>query len=234
MIKTALQYLVDLGKVKTLEIDDQQYSTTQLYHIKLPLPAALEVQSLTGIVDYIQSSFDYCVDAMLVHVLAHDHVELLSPLFSTGQRYTYMTARAFASNFKFSQWYTLESFNIGLQSCFVRTDDINQILRVVGNIKDSAVRQYGDDGVTQQVTAKTGIASVEDVPVPNPVVLAPYRTFLEVEQPESRFVFRMRQGSQGPECALFEADGGAWVLEAMTRVKAYLMDKLGADIPVIG
>jgi hypothetical protein len=189
---------------------------------------------LTALVDYVQSAFDYNFDAMMVHIVAHDRVELLSPLYSTGQRHTYMSAKAFASNFRFSQWYSLETFNIGLQACFVRTDDVVSILRVIGNIKDATIRQFGDDGVTQQVTAKTGIASVEDVPVPNPVGLAPYRTFLEVEQPASKFVFRMRQGSQGPECALFEADGGAWQLEAMARVKAYLSDKLGTDLPVIG
>lgn len=239
MIKAALQYLIDLGKVETLEIEEQQYSTTPLYHIKHPSPAAIEVQSLTALVDYVESEFDYTygksVGAMMVHVEAHDSVKLLSQLYATGQRHTYMSAKAFIPEFRFSQWHSLETFNVHLQSCFLRTDDTDKILRVVGNIKDSTIRQFGDDGVTQQVTAKTGLASVEDVAVPNPVILVPYRTFLEVEQPLSRFVFRMRQGPNGPECALFEADGGAWQLEAMSWVKAYLVKNLeGSNIPVIG
>jgi hypothetical protein len=123
---------------------------------------------------------------------------------------------------------------IFLPSCFVENNDKAKILKIVGNIKDKAVRQYGDDGITQQVTAKTGLALVEDVPVPNPVMLAPFRTFMEVEQPESKFVFRMKRGDDGPECALFEADGGAWKLEAMKRIKAYLQAELdGTGIAII-
>ncbi len=116
----------------------------------------------------------------------------------------------------------------------MENNDKAKILKIVGNIKDKAVRQYGDDGITQQVTAKTGLALVEDVPVPNPVMLAPFRTFMEVEQPESKFVFRMKRGDDGPECALFEADGGAWKLEAMKRIKAYLQAELdGTGIAII-
>lgn len=61
--------------------------------------------------------------------------------------------------------------------------------------------------------------------IPNPVVLKPYRTFLEVDQPESAFIFRMKEG-HGVECAIFEADGGAWMMEAMQNIKAYLEKEL--------
>ncbi|MEB9776454.1 hypothetical protein P4K25_31445, partial [Bacillus cereus] len=63
--------------------------------------------------------------------------------------------------------------------------------------------------------------------VPNPVQLSPYRTFVEVEQPESKFVFRMREGAR---CGLFEADGGAWKLEAMNNIKEYLKEALAQEI----
>ncbi|MNW60692.1 hypothetical protein D3C74_386970 [compost metagenome] len=88
-------------------------------------------------------------------------------------------------------------------------------------------------GMTQSVVAKTGVATVEDVKVPNPVLLAPYRTFVEVEQPESSFVFRMKDG---PSAALFEADGGAWrndvianVLTPSNRWTVKPLKKFGAD-----
>ena len=57
------------------------------------------------------------------------------------------------------------------------------------------------------------------------------RTFMEVEQPESAFVFRMRQNERdGVECAIFEADGGAWMNAAMKNVKEYLQYEL-AELP---
>lgn len=78
---------------------------------------------------------------------------------------------------------------------------------------------------------KTGIASKAYAVVPSPCSLQPFRTFLEVEQPASQFIFRMR-GDRSIECALFEADGGAWKREAMRNVKEYLTDKL-AGVPDI-
>lgn len=63
--------------------------------------------------------------------------------------------------------------------------------------------------------------------VPNPVKLKPYRTFLEVDQPVSEFIFRMKQDKyDGVLCALFEADGGAWKMEATERIKKYLESEL--------
>ncbi|MGV8103295.1 hypothetical protein ACE15I_33430, partial [Bacillus thuringiensis] len=79
----------------------------------------------------------------------------------------------------------------------------------------------------QAVTVKTGVASRGNAKVPNPVQLSPYRTFVEVEQPESKFVFRMREGAR---CGLFEADGGAWKLEAMNNIKEYLKEALAQEI----
>ena len=76
-----------------------------------------------------------------------------------------------------------------------------------------------DDGVTQAVTVKKGIAAVENVTLPNPVTLRPYRTFTEVEQPASQFVFR---AAEGPEFMLVEADGGAWKHEAMQNIKKFM------------
>ena len=71
------------------------------------------------------------------------------------------------------------------------------------------------------------------VPVPNPVALVPFRTFIEVEQPESKFVFRVKDG---PQMGLFEADGGEWRLAAMLRIKEYLEGSFtakGIDVKVL-
>ena len=97
--------------------------------------------------------------------------------------------------------------------------------KVVKNIKGETVRNFGDDGVSQKVEIKQGIATVAEAVVPNPVVLAPYRSFPEIEQIESEFIFRMREGS-GIEMALFEADGGAWRIQAIASVKRWIEKEL--------
>ena len=55
------------------------------------------------------------------------------------------------------------------------------------------------------------------------VKLKPYRTFSEVDQPESEFLLRL---SEGARVALYEADGGAWTLQARRNVADYLRTAL--------
>ena len=63
--------------------------------------------------------------------------------------------------------------------------------------------------------------------IPSPARLKPFRTFVEVDQPVSSFVFRMKDDRcGGVQCALFEADGGAWTISAMEEIKSYLVKEL--------
>ena len=74
---------------------------------------------------------------------------------------------------------------------------------------------------------KTGVASKTETIVPSPVHLKPYRTFDEIDQPESDFIFRIQSDKfDGITCALFSADGGAWKTEAKQRIKEYLSNEL--------
>ncbi|EJQ43671.1 hypothetical protein IEQ_04999 [Bacillus cereus BAG6X1-2] len=81
------------------------------------------------------------------------------------------------------------------------------MLKVVVNITEENVKTYGDNGFFQSVVAKTDIATVDEVAVPNPVALQPYRAFIKITQPESNFIFCMKDV---PKCSLHEADGSAW------------------------
>ncbi len=88
--------------------------------------------------------------------------------------------------------------------------------------------------MTQTVEAKSGIALTAAVEVRPYVNLQPFRTFLEVAQPESMFLLRL--DNEG-HVALIEADGGVWKLEATRNIAAYfeknLADLIGAGRVVV-
>ena len=66
------------------------------------------------------------------------------------------------------------------------------------------------------------------------VALRPYRTFLDIHQPASEFVLRIKADKdEGPRCALFEADGGAWRFTALEHIKSYMADNLDPDRAII-
>ncbi|MFS0766059.1 hypothetical protein [Peribacillus phoenicis] len=219
MIKEALQYIIGLGNVEVKHENGQAYSTQPLSLIKEPIAEAIQVRSLSGLVEYLQSSFDV-KDQLMIHVISPTEVVVCGALNSNENRNEYIRASAMIPSFTFDRFYEVEDFNIKLQSTFVKNEDRDIVLQVVGNIKEEDVRTVGDNGVSQAVTARTGVAAVGLVEVPNPVAMKPYRTFVEVEQPESEFIFRMQNG---PRCALFEADGGAWKIDAMRNIKDYLL-----------
>lgn len=239
LLKDAMQYLLELKEPTVIEINGQNYSTRSLTHVKHPVPAPLRVNTLSGLCEYILSAFDAeAFSGILIHVVSPTEVVMVSNLMNDGQRETYVVANAMLPDFRFGQFIDIENFIISVQSCFVPNEDSAKILKLVGNIKDTNIKTFGDDGVTQSVTAKSGIATVDEVPVPNPINLAPFRTFIEVEQPESDFIIRIRKSDSrhtepGLVCALFEADGGAWKIDAMANIRGYLEDRLNGVAGVV-
>lgn len=231
MIKEAMQWIADIANTKVTEVWGRPYSNGRLSVIEQATCSAITVASLSGLVEYVLSDFDWASDRsrLLLHVMSPTSVRLYTGLNNDRDRECLIEAEADLPKLRFGSFSDAEEFNIALQSMFVPNDDRAKMLQIVGNIKEENVANVGDDGTSQQVTAKTGVATVAAIKVPNPVVLAPYRTFVEVEQPESAFVFRMRSG---PTCALFEADGGAWKNKAMSNVRTYLEDSLRENINV--
>lgn len=224
--REALEYLVNLGEEKNpiIELKEGIFSKIGLTKIKTARASALSISTLTGFVDYIKSNIDAIGTKLLVHVESPISVKLYGPLNVDRERENYLVATAeLPNNIKYERFLDTESFNIMLQSSFVLNADKDILLKYTGLIQDDAVKQIGDNGVSQAVTIKTGIASVGQAEVPNPVALAPYRTFAEVNQPESKFIFRMKEG---PSAAIFEADGGAWKNEAILNIRKYLEDQL--------
>lgn len=78
--------------------------------------------------------------------------------------------------------------------------------------------------MSQTVSTKHGAHMVDAETIRNIVPLRFYRTFTEVEQPETKCLIRLKQSAENviPNFALFEADGGKWRLEAIENVARHL------------
>lgn len=233
MIKKAFEYIVGLSAPVVQEIKGETYSDKPLNRISyVPRANSIEMGTLSSLIDYIKSGVDIFSEKMIIHVLSPTHVSMYSALDAERKREEVVEAKANVPAFGFNQFIDHESFCIGVQSKFIDgiavTNDKALLLKFAGTVESGSLAEYGDDGVTQKATVKTGIASKGEALVPNPVTLKPYRTFVEVDQPISSFIFRMKADkySKGIQCALYEADGGAWKIEAMENIKNYLVDEL--------
>lgn len=238
----AVRAIKDSEQTTVIEVGGTSFVTRPVYDPPHePTPATLKLNTLTGLIDYVTKGADAVTgddNGLMIHVVSERQVDVVSGLFGRfDQRRVYATASAEAvlskSSFNYGEFYDCELFVIKLLSLFEDFDGRAAVLRVVGNIKEENVRNTGDDGVTQTVTARSGIARVEEVAVPNPVHLAPFRTFREVTQPLSPFVLRMKGRDGGlPTAALFEADGGKWKLDAIGFIREFLSTKIEA-VPII-
>lgn len=226
MIKEALQYIVGLSAPVVQEIGNETYSDKPLHRVDYtPLAEPIQLSTLGSLVDYIKSNVDNVGpnwgDPMLIHVISPTKVKMYSCLDRNRNREYIAEVTANVPEFGFNRWIDHESFCIALQSKFLPNEDRALLLKFAGTVESGTIAEYGDDGVTQKATVKVGIAKKGEAVIPNPVELVAYRTFVEVEQPVSQYIFRM-QDRNGIQCALYEADGGAWKIEAMHRIKAYL------------
>ncbi len=194
------------------------------------LAQPLKTSTLTSIVDYIMSGTDAAplpASKFVIHVSGDNTVELYKELNSDKRRDHLLSASFEAPGFPYGRFLSIENFIIDLQSMFKQDDNTAALLEFVGSVKnDSSVEQM-DDGVSQKVQAINGISLAKNVKTPNPVYLCPFRTFSEIDQPKSAFVFRLRKDDNvGVTAALFEADGSAWQHEAIQSIKKYLVDNL--------
>lgn len=237
MIKEALQYIVGLSEAKVQDITladgtVQTYSDKPLHRLQKHIPMvdkAIEMCTLTSLVDYIKGNIDTMYEKMIIQVVDPETVVLFSQLNEERYREKMVVVNARIPDFRFGTYMDQENFCINLQSKFIDDPDTDRalILKFAGTMEAGTIAEYGDDGVTQKATVKTGIASKGEAIVPNPVKLRPYRTFLEVEQPVSEFVFRVKQDKyDGINCAIFEADGGAWKIAATSSIKDFLQFEL--------
>lgn len=236
-LREALQYVVGLGteaeKTEVVEICGKTYARGNLSRYDKPAYAdAVKASTLTALVDYIGSCAAEFRGNMLVHIVNPTKVRLISTLDAERERETLFETNAETSEFQFDRWYNQEDFMINLQANFETNDDLELVMKVAGNIERKNNQTFSDDGRTQTATMNVGIASKADVIVPNPVELVPYRTFQEVAQPASKFVFRIGD-KEVPAFKIVEAEGGIWRNEAVSNIKEYLAGEIGHMLPAI-
>lgn len=239
MIKEAIEKIVSMAapSLSVIQGDDRTFKMIPGRGIEPLLDAQtipIECSTLSGLKEYLYSGAVFKT-SNFAFIKSPTCVELTSEIFGANlQRNIYIRCTHDQKQFPFGIYQDPETFIVGIQTYFVQDEMTAAILKVAGNIVHESTSKTLDDGVTQTVTAKTGIARVENVTVPNPVTLHPYRTFTEVSnQPAGLFVFRIKQDDKGPKCALHEVDSGLWKIEAINEIKAWIRKSI-LDLVVVG
>lgn len=240
MLQEFLDRLLELQRPETVEVHGRVYSTLGLNPVGQPMAEPVGVGTLTGLVDLYRSDLDNVrQQEVAIHVLSHECVRLIELGVNTwAKRRVYVSAcHEGGKNFSFGQWLSPEQFIIGLQSMFYPTEDqkeLQELLSVCSTISAETLSISEDDGVTQKATVGRSVAFKENKKIKPIVSLQPYRTFSDIEQPSSNFLFRLHQSHDGKsvQCMLTEADGGVWKQVAMQSIKDWF-ERQGLNVPII-
>ena len=231
MLKEAIEKIEELNRPTFKQVDNTVYGDKPMSiitHVK-PRIKTVDVSGLPGLVTLVKTETlpRHALDGpAYVEVASPTEVRVFTDLDEDLDRDVWYVARADVPGFK-SGYRSYEEFVIELRSRFRETDGSRYLLDLLGRMDITESSTSEDNGITQGVTVRQGVALKGQEMVRPIVPLAPYRTFFDVEQPVSEFLVRVDQkGSVG----LFEADGGMWKREAKMRLTEFLIDAFADEI----
>lgn len=224
MLAKMIDKIVSLKETKTFEIGGQTYTDGHLTMVPIHVdrPECITVSGLDGICQLIRTELAKVGTTVLVQAKSYKTVEVMTTYLDDFSRNILYRAEADVPGLR-TGFRDRETALIELRSLFIPGEGTAYLLDLLSRMTDENSISTQDNGVTQTVEARQGIALKERVEIRPRVVLQPFRTFLEVDQPESEFLLRV-DAEKG--IGLFEADGGVWKLEAKKNIAAYFAKNL--------
>lgn len=235
MFKEAIQRIQETASKPFLqEIDGVTYLIDrdgQYQQVKpeLEYPEELTLTSLDALVKLVKT--EASEEGVPLYITIPDH--LTAVCFGQPDselrfhRVRYYTARAtdvpgWQSDVKMG----FEEMQIALRTRFQETKDALYAMKLLSDITTGGKITFNDNGIATSVVTQKGVALQTNESIRPIVVLKPYRTFQEVDQPESPFLIRVSERG----ISFTEADGGMWKLKARETIKAFLEERLQQEV----
>lgn len=235
-LKDAIDRIAEMARPFVMEVDGRKYCSANMREVKGQgeKPETYQVDTLDALIQLIRTEGAKTYERLYVRVENPRTVVVNSGYITTSQdfydRAALYQAVTDVPPVTYGRPMEAERAVIELQSLYAATGDRDYLLALLSHIDTTQGVSTMDNGVTQEVSVRRGVALKEQQTVQPIVHLQPYRTFLEVAQPASDFLLRVDKEGRP---ALYEADGGAWKLEAKRNIAAYLGEQL-ADLEESG
>ena len=230
MLKEALSYLVSLKENKTYFIHGDTYSDKELFRVApyVNRPFLVTVNGLDSIVKLVRHELNTVGRNLPVFIRVDSprFVEVIGALDSTMGRDHPYKAECDAPKFNCG-WRDHDTAIIELRSMFIPNEGTEYLLDLLSRMSKEDGVTTDDNGISQTVTTRQGISLKNFEAVRGRIALRPFRTFAEVEQPESEFILRLDDAGR---VGLLEADGGYWKMEAKQNICRFFEKELAEEI----
>lgn len=225
MLKAMIEKIAEMAQPKTYEVDGKTFASKGLTLVEVPKhsPREIEVTGLDSVCKLVRHEADKVGMKLFIQIKSYREVAVFSTYGEEYRRFFLYKCTADTPTVTTGRFLAYENAVIELRSLYIPNEDTKYLLGLLGSISKESKVTSSDNGVSQKVEAKSGIALTSMVEIRPRVSLKPFRTFIEVEQPESEFLLRINDdGCIG----MFPADGGVWKLEASRNVAAYFESEL--------
>lgn len=236
MIKEAIKEIERMSAPTFHEIDGSVYSNQQMVLIqdRKPMPRCIDLTGLDSICKMVRNEAEHVGLQIFIQVKDYKSVSVFTSLDADEDRLYLYKCVADTPAVTTDRFLPYEKAVIELRSLYIPNEGTKYLLQLLSSISNESKVTSSDNGVTQQVEARSGIALNSMVKIEPRVTLQPFRTFIEVEQPASEFLLRINERG---EIGFFPADGGVWKLEATRNVAGYfeaaLKDLIDAGTVVV-
>lgn len=225
MLKAMIEKIEKMSAPSVYDIGSEHYASKELVRIdpKKDFPKSITLTGLESVCKMVRNEAAAFPDSILIQISDYRSVNVFTKLDGEMDRYYLYHCEADTPMVSIGRYISQSEMIVQLQSLYIPNKDTQYLLQLLSSISSESKVTSNDNGVTQVVEARSGIALTSAVSIKPRVSLKPFRTFLEVFQPESEFILRLDKDG---DIGLFEADGGVWKLEATRNIAGYFEESL--------
>lgn len=234
MLKEFIEHIQKTTQPQIKDIDGVAFAITHDGMVEeiLPTifhPSTLKLNSLDALVKLVKTEASEMDTPLYITIPDHMTVRCFGQPNEEEQYYRqvyYETTATDVPGWGEKNTLGFEEAQIALRTRFQETPDTLYAMKLVSDISLGAKVIYNDNGIGTTITTAKGVALQTNEQIRPLVKLRPYRTFQEVEQPES--IFLIRVSDRG--ISFIEADGGMWKLAARETIKRFLEERMQQEV----
>lgn len=235
MLKEFIEHIQKTTQPLITEVNDCIFRVTSDGDVKEILPTifhpdTLSLNSLDALIKMVKTEAGRFTEAPL-YITVPNHLKVQcftqpNPYDRYFRQFFYEVNAADVPGWAEKNTLGFEEAQISLRTRFQETPDTLYAMKLVSEISLGAKVIYNDNGIATTISTQKGVALQTNEQIRPLVKLRPYRTFQEVEQPESIFLIRVSERG----ISFIEADGGMWKLTARETIKKFLEERLSKEV----
>lgn len=224
MIKEAMEFLLKQSNTEILEINGRKYTTKENYLVTNPKFPRFDFVSLHS---FCEQVFLLGIQGKIIEVGSDFSVSLKNRVpDENGERILFLKADAssIVSNWSAVKNYDSELFITSLLTGFRSNYNRDLLMQVAASVKETSESTVSDDGVSQSTVV--GKAIKKNLEIINPVMLIPKLSFIEINDIEVPFVFRINKGdsrNEGkPTFSLNIGENKQWRFDVISKIVEFI------------